>query len=283
MKKIFVLTFLSVLLYSCTSNAYKAEFEKNTETVKAYFKLHEEENAAAMFDYLHPDMEWHLPVYGMEMGGIEEVKAAILGYQSEFDNLNFTANYWLPGVNTETGIPDGSTRVYGTWKATHTKTGKEVNLSVYHSFEFKEGKIFRGGDWFDLGGMMNTVTNHEDEIINIVNMTTNVSDSEVEAFSQKYQAAVNNLEPTSLSFRFSKTGKNKVTLIERYINSEAVLNHIKNISPGGEISKDFEAFQQVFTINNMTLYGNVSNELKEAIAPFKIRTTYVPVVAGYSR
>ena len=78
MKKLIVLTFLSVFLYSCSSNAYKAEFEKNTETVKAYFKLHEEENAAAMFDYLHPDMEWHLPVYGMEIGGIEEVKAAAL-------------------------------------------------------------------------------------------------------------------------------------------------------------------------------------------------------------
>ena len=29
--------------------------------------------------------------------------------------------------------------------------------------------------WFDLGGMMNTLTNHEEEIINIVNMTTKVS------------------------------------------------------------------------------------------------------------
>ena len=113
MKKIFVLTFLSVLLFSCTSNAYKAEFEKNTETVKAYFKLHEEENAAAMFDYLHPDMEWHMPVYGTPLAGIDEVKAAIQGYQDTFDDMSFVADYWLPGVNTETGMPDGSTRVYG--------------------------------------------------------------------------------------------------------------------------------------------------------------------------
>ena len=82
---------------------------------------------------------------------------------------------------------------------------------------------------------------------------------------------------------FSKSGKNKVTLIERYINSEAVLLHIKNISPGGKISKDFEEFQKVFIINNMTLYGNVSNDLKKAIEPFNIKTKYVPVIAGYSR
>ena len=34
-------------------------------------------------------------------------------------------------------------------------------LTTYHSFEFKDGKIFRGGDWFDLGGMMNSLTTQE--------------------------------------------------------------------------------------------------------------------------
>lgn len=283
MKKTFGAIIIFLIFCSCQNNEYRVEFEKNTEIAKAYFKLHEEENSEAMFNYLHPDMEWHMPVYGMNMGGIEDVKAAIIGYQTDFDNLKFTADYWLPGVNTETGIPDGSTRVYGTWNATHVKTGKEVNLTTYHSFEFKDGKIFRGGDWFDLGGMMNPLTNHEEEIISMVNMTTKVSASKVEDFSKKYQSLVNNLEPNSLSFRFSKTGKNRITLIERYVNSDAVINHIKNISQGGEISKDFEEFQRVFSIYEITVYGNVSDELKKAIAPFKIKTRYVPVIAGYSR
>ncbi len=283
MKKTFGAVIIFLIFCSCQNNEYRVEFEKNTEIVKAYFKLHEEENSEAMFNYLHPDMEWHMPVYGMNMGGIEDVKAGIIGYQTDFDNLKFTADYWLPGVNTETGIPDGSTRVYGTWNATHVKTGKEVNLTTYHSFEFKDGKIFRGGDWFDLGGMMNPLTNHEEEIISVVNMTTKVSAGKVEDFSKKYQSLVNNLEPNSLSFRFSKTGKNRITLIERYANSDAVINHIKNISQGGEISKDFEEFQRVFSIYEITIYGNVSDELKKAIAPFKIKTRYVPVIAGYSR
>ena len=283
MKKTFSAIMIFLIFCSCQNNEYRVEFEKNTEVAKAYFKLHEEENSEAMFNYLHPDMEWHMPVYGMNMGGIEDVKAGIIGYQTDFDNLKFTADYWLPGVNTETGISDGSTRVYGTWNATHVKTGKEVNLTTYHSFEFKDGKIFRGGDWFDLGGMMNPLTNHEEEIISMVNMTTKVSASKVEDFSKKYQSLVNNLEPNSLSFRFSKTGKNRITLIERYINSEAVINHIKNISQGGEISRDFEEFQRVFSIYEITIYGNVSDELKKAIAPFKIKTRYVPVIAGYSR
>jgi ketosteroid isomerase-like protein len=157
MKKIVSLVFTLTIIYSCGNTTYMAEFEKNTNTAKAFFKLHEEENAEAMFEYLHPDIAWHMPVYGMEMGGIEEVKAAILGYQAEFDNMKFNAEYWLPGVNTETGVPDGSTRVYGTWVSTNVKTGKVSTLTSYHSFEFKDGKIISGGDWFDLGGMMNTV------------------------------------------------------------------------------------------------------------------------------
>ena len=158
MKKIFSLITTLILIYSCGTPTYMAEFEKNTAKAKAFFKLHEEENAEAMFEYLHPDIEWHMPVYGMDMGGVEEVEEAILGYQAEVDNRKFEADYWLPGVNTETGIPDGSTRVYGTWTSTHAATGKETSLTSYHSFEFKDGKIIMGGDWFDLGGMMSSLT-----------------------------------------------------------------------------------------------------------------------------
>ena len=67
-------------------------------------------------------MEWHMPIYGVNMGGVEDVKAAIIGYQTEFDNLQFL-NYWLPGVKRNRHS-SGSTRVYGTWNAKHVKTGK---------------------------------------------------------------------------------------------------------------------------------------------------------------
>ena len=77
MKKTFGAIIIFLIFCSCQNNEYRVEFEKNTEIAKAYFKLHEEENSEAMFNYLHPDMEWHMPVYGMNMGGIEDVKAGI--------------------------------------------------------------------------------------------------------------------------------------------------------------------------------------------------------------
>jgi len=157
MKQLTPLFICALLLVSCSNNSSKAEFEKNTQMAKDYFNQFEMKNEDAVFAYLHPDIEWHMPVYGMDMGGINEVKAAIQGYHAEYENLKFTADYWLPGVNTETGVPDGSTRVYGTWTSTHKRTGKKTNLTSYHSFEFEDGKIIGGGDWFDLGGMMNSL------------------------------------------------------------------------------------------------------------------------------
>ena len=76
MKKLLILLIAGVMAVAC-SNGKHAEFEKNTEAAKAYFKLHESENAEEMFTYLSEDLTWHMPAYGMEIGGTEEVKAAI--------------------------------------------------------------------------------------------------------------------------------------------------------------------------------------------------------------
>jgi hypothetical protein len=110
-----------------------------------------------MFEMIHDDLEWHMPVYGSDMADAQGLKDALVNYQKEFDNMNFTADYWLPGVDETTGLLDGSTRVYGTWTADHVASGKSVKLTSYHAFAFTDGKISGGGDWFDYGGMMNSL------------------------------------------------------------------------------------------------------------------------------
>ena len=110
-----------------------------------------------MFEMIHDDLSWHMPVYGSEMADAQGLKDALVNYQTAFDNMNFTADYWLPGVDEATGLLDGSTRVYGTWTADHVASGKSVTLTAYHAFAFTDGKISGGGDWFDYGGMMNSL------------------------------------------------------------------------------------------------------------------------------
>ena len=283
MKKL-ILLFVGILFVSCDSNP---NYEKNLATAKKLFELHGEEKIDEQLALVSKDMKIYTTLYDSNEPGDYDAYAAMLkGYQDTFEDIVYTPQAWLPGVDTLTLKPDGSVRTYGKWTGKNSITGKELDLNGYWYFNFDEnGLVTEQGDFFDAGGMISAVydVNHQDEIINIVNMSTNKSAADVEAFTEAYQNVVNRNEETSLSFRFMKAGKNKVTLIERYKNSEAVLLHVKNISPGGPIAKDFEAFTETFNINSMTLYGNVSDELKEALAPFQIKTNYVSVIAGYSR
>ena len=156
MKKLFKLLMMAVLVTACSTGNH-ADFEKNTATAKKYFELHQSEKSAEMFEMIHDDLSWHMPVYGSEMADAQGLKDALVNYQTAFDNMNFTADYWLPGVDETTGLLDGSTRVYGTWTADHVASGKSVTLTAYHAFAFTDGKISGGGDWFDYGGMMNSL------------------------------------------------------------------------------------------------------------------------------
>ena len=160
MKTIFKLSLITLLIFiaSCApEKENNPKYEANLEIAKSFMLAHSTEDIAAQSAMIHDDLEWHMPVYGSDMADAQGLKDALAFYQKEFDNLNFTADYWLPGVDETTGLFDGSTRVYGTWTADHVASGKSVKLTSYHSFAFTDGKISGGGDWFDFGGMMNSL------------------------------------------------------------------------------------------------------------------------------
>ena len=53
------------------------------------------------------------------------------------DSINF-----LPGVNAETKLMDGSVRFYFDWTVNNTENGKSITLPLYMSFDFdNDGKI----------------------------------------------------------------------------------------------------------------------------------------------
>ena len=126
--------------------------------------------------------------------------------------------------------------------------------------------------------------NNGAELINVVEMTVNnKTEKEISEFASYYQKLVNKLEPNSLSFRFFRSGKNKITLIERYRDEAAFFNHAKNVSAGGKIEKDFAQFMDNFSIDAMTIYGDSSNELENLIKSFGLPADYVPYIDGFSR
>ena len=114
MKK-FIVVLLTVFLASCAVDSQHPDFEKHVELGKNFFKLHGEEKFDEMKDLLSDDLSWTSPAYGEGLINKETQLGYIKMYQDNYENVTFTANYWLPGVDTLTLKNDGSVRVYGTW------------------------------------------------------------------------------------------------------------------------------------------------------------------------
>ena len=125
---------------------------------------------------------------------------------------------------------------------------------------------------------------HENEKESVVYMTSNnKSENEINGFCDYYQNKLKEIEPDLLAWKFFKSDSNKITLIERYKNEDAILNHIKNISKGGLMEQDFGKFVDHFIIDSIEYYGNLSPEFKETLSAFGLIINYNPNIAGFSR
>ena len=154
MKKLFVLALIT-LFGSCAPQGSHADFDKNVETVKTLFALQgTEADLDAQLALVHEDIDWQPAFHGSEKIGKEAYGDYLKGWHDVMENVVYTPENYLPGVSIETSLADGSVRSYGTWSGTHSASGKTWEMISYHTFDFKDGKIIAGGDYFDAGGLM---------------------------------------------------------------------------------------------------------------------------------
>ena len=153
MKKLLAIALFSVFV-SCTPGMHP-EYEQNTETVKAFLKLQgEETDVNAQMALVHEELEWQPAFHGSVPIGKEDFKAYLISWQDVMEETVYTPRNYLPGVLADTGLQDGSVRSYGKWTGVHSATGKKWELTAYHTWDFKDGKIIAGGDYFDAGGLI---------------------------------------------------------------------------------------------------------------------------------
>ena len=159
-KVIYVLSLL--FLYSCNNvknvnedqSSNNSNYERNLESAKRFMNLHEVEDLESQVAMLSDDLINEPPRYGAELQDKQGFINDIVSYQENFENMNFTPTYWLPGSDS-LGNLNGSVRVYGVWTATHTPTQKSINVKTYHYWDFNDdGLITQVGDYFDATGMM---------------------------------------------------------------------------------------------------------------------------------
>ena len=122
------------------------------------------------------------------------------------------------------------------------------------------------------------------EIIFVVEMNSNEGKSieEITEFSKFYTDLIKVNEPNSMGLGFYEYG-DKIILIERYFDDNAMMQHGKNVSKGGPLEIQFVKFMEHFTINKIDVYGNTSDELKEFVKPFGLPFYFHSAYAKFSR
>jgi len=153
MKKLLFVTLISVFI-SC-SQGINPDFDANVESVKTFLELQgTEADLQAQLNLVHKDLQWRPAFHGSPQIGKEEFGEYLKGWHDTMEDVVYTPANYLPGVLAETGLPDGSVRSYGKWTGIHSETGKSWELISYHTWDFKDGLIISGGDYFDAGGLL---------------------------------------------------------------------------------------------------------------------------------
>lgn len=144
-----------------------AAFDKKVQIIRSLYKAHEDENLEALRGLLADTLKWSPPYYnGNEWLGKTEYLAALENYHKDFDNIKFQEGLTM-GDSLVNGMWSGSVfpkdqasstpdaiRVYGTWTATHTESGKEVGVKYFSLCWINDaGKISQYSNYFDAHGL----------------------------------------------------------------------------------------------------------------------------------
>ena len=125
MKNNLFILMISCLIASCSTSNTHPDYQANLATAKKLFALHAEENYDEQVKLVSKDIVSQPAIYGVDKINYEGYCQMIKGYHAAFDDIKYTADYWLPGTDTLGNI-DGSVRTYGTWTGIHTATQKTI-------------------------------------------------------------------------------------------------------------------------------------------------------------
>jgi hypothetical protein len=127
-----------------------------------------------------------------------------------------------------------------------------------------------------------TVLDNSDseEITFIIELNTKGNSKDVvENFTQYLSDFIVEREPSTVYGYFISEDGNKVTLIERYNNSEDGIKHGVDFING----PNFDKFFEVFDIESFITIGNASDEFKEFTAENGFVIEYRESIGGYVR
>jgi hypothetical protein len=179
--KLFGLIILALLtLFSCKEKEQETEivieeiespdyasFDKKLSVIRSFYQAHSDEDLEAQMAMISDTLKWSPPDYnGNKWLGKEDYLTALKGYHDAFDNIKYIEGISMPddvvngfwsgavypkeGANTDPNV----IRVYGTWTATHTESGKKIGVKWFSLVTVNEnGKLVQASDYFDVNGL----------------------------------------------------------------------------------------------------------------------------------
>lgn len=281
---------ICLILFVFTSCESNPNYESNLASAKKTFELFQAEDLETQMSFFSEELIYTPPAYGAKDMSKEEFKKLLQMYHAAFDEIVYTPEVWLPGTD-DNGKVDGSVRTYGTWNSKNAKTGEQTTpLRSYHFFNFNEkGEIIAQGDFFDATGLMNNISEkntltvenkNSAELTFILELNTKGnSKKNVEEFTQYLSDYIIEREPSIVyGYYLSEDGK-KVTLIERYKNSQDGIQHGIDFINGPNFGKFFELFE----IESFITIGKASDEFKKFALENGFEIEYRESIGGFVR
>ncbi len=144
-----------------------AMFEKHVAAIRAFYQAHSDEDMEALTSMISDTLQWSPPAYNdNQYLGKEDLLAVLKNYHDNFENIKWNEGIVMPdstinGYWSGSVFPEGmatstptNIRVYGTWTATHSESGKEIGVKFFTLAGFNEdGKLVSASDYFDVNGI----------------------------------------------------------------------------------------------------------------------------------
>ena len=191
-----------------------------------------------------------------------------------FDNITFESSDGdADGSEIETNYYSNGkvwTSIWNNFSATGKYTGQQINIPFHISYQWEGNKIIEEFQFFDMTAFENEATasnahnNTSQKISFLIEMKINKGKKldEIKPFLAGLTSFMRNNEPEGYDYGYyiSEDGK-KVTLIEKYLTSEAAIKHADNFEGG----PNMKPFLEMFTLESFIITGNATDQLKDRL------------------
>ena len=274
-----ILLFSLIIFSSCNQSGSRIEVsDEKSKIIQKIF----DEVAAERIDYLED-------VFSSEMKMVNSKNEEfnknqfIIGIKDmldlfddiSFDNVNADAD----GSEIETNYYSNGnvwSSIWNNFSATGKYTGQKVNFPFHISYKWKGDKIIEEYQFFDLMAFENEANarasqNGTNEKVGFVielsiNKGSNVEEVKTLLKQLTEFMRTNEQEAYDYGYYISEDGK-RITLIEKYLNSQAAILHADNFEGGSNM----KPFMDSFTIESFVLIGNSSKALQDRIKAYGVK------------